>query len=230
MRNCDHTSAGSSGGRSRNWAVCVSSWVISTVPRMPSWRLAKRAGIRSRDLRWYDWREATSRWPRHPSGTPWTVPGTVPSKELPPNTDLRRAPLLAAQVEIEVAAGDLLVARDAADELARVAATFQSKALVASAAMADGRVRLAVDDTSGARQAFQTAVELWGLVGAPHETALARTCLAETDRVAGADVRDQRDPVHSARRSNASTSPTSFTSKATIGLSPSKDTRWQYGT
>jgi tetratricopeptide (TPR) repeat protein len=122
-------------------------------------------------------------------------PRTIPSKELPPNTDLRRAPLLAAQVEIEVAAGDLLVARAAADELARVAATFQSNALVASAAMADGRVRLADDDTAGARQAFQTAVELWGLVGAPHEAALARTCLAETDRVAGAHVRDQRQPV-----------------------------------
>ena len=49
-------------------------------------------------------------------------PLTVPSKELPPNTDLRRAPLLAARVEIDVAAGDLVGARDAADELARVAA------------------------------------------------------------------------------------------------------------
>ena len=122
-------------------------------------------------------------------------PRAIPSKELPPNTDLRRAPLLAAQVEIEVAAGDLLVARDAADELARVAATFQSNALVASAAMADGRVRLADDDTSGARQAFQTAVELWGLVGAPHEAALARTCLAETDRAAEAYGREHREPV-----------------------------------
>jgi len=34
-------------------------------------------------------------------------PSSVPSKELPPNNDLRRAPLLAAQVEIGVAAGDL---------------------------------------------------------------------------------------------------------------------------
>jgi tetratricopeptide (TPR) repeat protein len=122
-------------------------------------------------------------------------PGMNPSKELPPNTELRRAPLLAAQAEIEAAAGDLLIARDAADELARVAATFQSKSLVASAAMADGRVRLAADDTSGARQAFQTAVELWGLVGAPYEAALARTCLAETDRVAGADVRAHSAPM-----------------------------------
>jgi hypothetical protein len=124
-------------------------------------------------------------------------PLTIPSKERPPNTDLRRAPLLAAQVEIEVAAGVLLVARDAADELARIAATFQSKALVASAAMADGRVRLAANDASGARLAFQTAVQLWSLVGAPHETALARTFLREADRIAANDLPTQQglDPV-----------------------------------
>ena len=115
-------------------------------------------------------------------------PLNVPSKELPPNTDLRRAPLLAARVEIEVAAGDLLGARDAADELARVAAAFESRALAASAAMADGRVRLAAGDTAGARHAFETAVQLWSLVGAPHEAALARTGLAQADRAAGAEA------------------------------------------
>ena len=94
-------------------------------------------------------------------------PLNVPSKELPPNTDLRRAPLLAAHVEIEVAAGDLLGARDAADDLARVAARYESRALAASAAMADGRVRLAAGDTAGARKAFETAVRLWTLVGPP---------------------------------------------------------------
>ena len=128
-------------------------------------------------------------------------PLTIPSKERPPNTDLRRAPLLAAQVEIEVSAGDLLAARDAADELARVAATFQSKALVASAAMADGRVRLAAHDTSGARQAFQSAIELWSLIGAPHEAATARTCLAQAARAAaGADVHAPRGPALVATR------------------------------
>ena len=83
VRNCDHTSAGSSGGPSRNWAACVSSWAISTVPRRRSWRLAKRAGIRSRDSRWCDWLAATSRWPRHPSGTPWTVPGPSRPRSCP---------------------------------------------------------------------------------------------------------------------------------------------------
>ena len=115
-------------------------------------------------------------------------PLTVPSKERPPNTDLRRAPLLAARVEIEVAAGDLLGARDAADELARVAASFESRALAASAAMADGRVRLAASDMAGARHGFETAVQLWSLVGAPHEAALARTGLAQVDRAAEAEV------------------------------------------
>ncbi len=115
-------------------------------------------------------------------------PLTVPSKELPPNTDLRRAPLLAAQVEIEVAAGDLAGARDAADELARVAASFESRALAASAAMADGRVRLAAGDMTDARHAFETAVQLWSLVGAPHEAARARTGLAHAHPAPGAEV------------------------------------------
>jgi tetratricopeptide (TPR) repeat protein len=106
-------------------------------------------------------------------------PMTVPSKELPPNTDLRRAPLLAARVEIELADGDVVAARAAADELAAVAASFQSRALAAGAAMADGRVRLVAGDPPGARDAFDKAVRLWSLVGAPHEVAVARTALAQ---------------------------------------------------
>ena len=38
-------------------------------------------------------------------------PSPVPSKEFPPNTQLRRAPLLEAQVEIEIAAGEVSRAR-----------------------------------------------------------------------------------------------------------------------
>ena len=70
-------------------------------------------------------------------------PARIPSKELPPNTDLQRAPLLDAQVEIEIACGELGLARAATDELERVAARFQSRALVAGAALARGRVQLA---------------------------------------------------------------------------------------
>ncbi len=116
-------------------------------------------------------------------------PLRVPSKERPPNTDLQRAPLLEAQVEIEIAAGDIGRARSAADELELVAARFESKALVASAAIARGRVRLADGDAAGAEQSFSEAVRLWNEVGAPYEAALARIGLAEAHRSSGSEHR-----------------------------------------
>ncbi|HEX6311915.1 MAG TPA: transcriptional regulator, partial [Acidimicrobiia bacterium] len=116
-------------------------------------------------------------------------PLRVPSKERPPNTDLQRAPLLEAQVEIEIAAGDLDRARAAADELELVAARFASKALVASAAVARGRVRLADGDAAGAGQSLSEAVRLWNEVGAPYEAALARMALADAHRASGREDR-----------------------------------------
>src|SRR5262249_22559111 len=47
-------------------------------------------------------------------------PSNIPSKELPPNTELRRAPLLEAQVEIEIEAGNQDIARAAAEELTSI--------------------------------------------------------------------------------------------------------------
>jgi tetratricopeptide (TPR) repeat protein len=114
-------------------------------------------------------------------------PLRMPSKERPPNTDLQRAPLLEAQVEIEIAAGDIRRARSAADELALVAARFESKALVASAALAHGRVGLAEGDAAGAEQSFSEAVRLWNEVGAPYEAATARMCLGEAHRASGSE-------------------------------------------
>ncbi len=116
-------------------------------------------------------------------------PLRVPSKERPPNTDLQRAPLLEAQVEIAIAAGDLDRARSAADELDLVAARFESKALVASAAHARGRVRLADGDATGAEQSLSEAVRLWNDVGAPYEAALARLGLADAHHASGSDQR-----------------------------------------
>jgi tetratricopeptide (TPR) repeat protein len=112
-------------------------------------------------------------------------PVNVPSKELPPNSDLRRTPLLAAQVEIEIAAGDLDRARSAADELTRVAAVFESRALAAGAVLARGQVRLAAGDTAGARRDFETAVLQWDEIGAPYEAALGRMGLAQAHRAEG---------------------------------------------
>jgi len=116
-------------------------------------------------------------------------PLAIPSKELPPHTELRRAPLLEAQVEIAVAAGDLDRARWAADELGKVASAFGSKALTASASAALGHVRLGEGDAAGARRDFEVAVDLWNDVGAPYEAALARMGLAQAHRTEGDEER-----------------------------------------
>jgi tetratricopeptide (TPR) repeat protein len=114
-------------------------------------------------------------------------PLRVPSKELPPDTELQRAPLLEAQVEIEIAAGNVDRARSAAEELSLVAARFESKALVASATLAEGRVRLAEGDAAEGERFFSEAVRLWNEVGAPYEAALARMGLAEALRAGGSE-------------------------------------------
>ena len=114
-------------------------------------------------------------------------PSRVPSKELPPDSDLQRAPVLEAQVEIEIAAGDLDRARAAADELEQVAARFQSKALVAGATLARGRLQLAQGNAAEAERSCSQAARLWNQIGAPYEAALARLVLAEALRVGGSE-------------------------------------------
>ena len=116
-------------------------------------------------------------------------PLRMPSKERPPNSELQRAPLLEAQVEIEAAAGDIGRARSAADQLELIAARFESKALVAGAALARGRVQVADGDAAGAEQSFSEAVRLWNEVGAPYEAAIARIGLAEAHHVSGSEHR-----------------------------------------
>ena len=116
-------------------------------------------------------------------------PSRVPSKERPPDTELQRAPLLDAQVEIEIACGDLGRARSAAGELERVAARFQSRALVAAATLARGRVRLAEGDAADAERRCSEAARLWNEIGAPYEAAIARMVHAEALRAAGSEER-----------------------------------------
>jgi hypothetical protein len=112
-------------------------------------------------------------------------PLRVPSKERPPDNDLQRAPLLEAQVEIEIAAGDVERARAAAGELRLIADRFHSKALDAGATLAQASVRLADGDGPGAEQLFSEAARAWTEVGAPYEAALGRLGLAEALRVGG---------------------------------------------
>jgi class 3 adenylate cyclase/predicted negative regulator of RcsB-dependent stress response len=112
-------------------------------------------------------------------------PMDSPSQELPPNTSLRRAPRLAAQVEIAIAARDLDRARWAAMELDDIAQTFGTKALRADAAAARGTIQVAEGDPVSARRSYQGAVRLWKELDAPYEVARARVGLATAHRAAG---------------------------------------------
>ena len=116
-------------------------------------------------------------------------PLRVPSKERPPGTGLQRAPLLEAQVEIEIAVGDLGRARSAADELELIAGRFENKSLTAGAALARGRVQLAGGNAAGAEQSLSEAVRLWNEVGAPYEAAHARLALADAHAARGSAQR-----------------------------------------
>ena len=77
----------------------------------------------------------------------------------------------------------------AADDLSRIAELFESKALVATAALAHGRVGLARGDMAGARRDHETAAHLWNEIGAPYEAALARMGLAHAYRAEGNEER-----------------------------------------
>jgi tetratricopeptide (TPR) repeat protein len=112
-------------------------------------------------------------------------PSYVPSKELPPDTDLRRARLYEAQVEIGLRAGDVERARSASAELTRIAKRFRSKALGASAALSRGRLTLSEGDARAAERSFEEAARVWQDLGAPYEAAVARRGLADARRANG---------------------------------------------
>lgn len=115
-------------------------------------------------------------------------PFRAPSKERPPFGDLSLAPLLEAQVEIAVAAGDGDTARRASESLRTIASSYRSPWLVASASLAEARTALLAGDLDHAVAASSTAISGWADIGAPYETAVARTVLAEAHARSGRDA------------------------------------------
>jgi class 3 adenylate cyclase len=103
-----------------------------------------------------------------------------------PNWDQwARARLLAAQVEIAVAAGDVALARSAADELTTIVSDYRSPALEAGRQQALGRVLLAEGDGSGALRELRQAIRSWTEVKAPYEVARTRAVLSKALRAVG---------------------------------------------
>ena len=87
---------------------------------------------------------------------------------------LDRAGLLPARVEIALAAGELDAAREACDELERIAAATDVALLDAIAEQARGALELETGTAEAAATALRRAQRLWEELGAPYETARTR--------------------------------------------------------
>ena len=86
-----------------------------------------------------------------------------------------RARVLAAAVEILLAAGEVDDARAAADELSEIARAIDAPLLAGTAAQATGAVLLAQGDIAGAARSLREASEIWRDLEMPYEE--AHTCL-----------------------------------------------------
>lgn len=101
--------------------------------------------------------------------------------------DYRIAPLLRAAVAVAVAVQDLAAAREALDELTKVAGIWKTDGLRAAAAQAQGTVVLAAGEAVDAVAPLREAVRLWHELHAPYESAMARALLAEAYTLLGDD-------------------------------------------
>jgi DNA-binding CsgD family transcriptional regulator len=98
---------------------------------------------------------------------------------------LRRAGLLAAAVEILLAAGEQEEAREACREFEAVAGMFESDLLAAMVGYAQGAVHLGDGDAAAALPVLRRAWEVWQELGAPYEAARVRVLLATACRQLG---------------------------------------------
>ena len=91
-----------------------------------------------------------------------------------------RGRLLPAVVDIELAAGDVAAARQAADGLVALNRSAPTPMLDAVTHFAQAHVRLAEEDAAAARDLISRATSAWSAIGAPYESA---RCRALTGRV-----------------------------------------------
>ncbi|MEU4668740.1 LuxR family transcriptional regulator [Amycolatopsis sp. NPDC023774] len=100
---------------------------------------------------------------------------------------LVRARMLAAQVEIVLAAGEPGAARGAAGELTAIAAEIGMPLLRATAAHARGSVLLAEGDPSAALGELRAACEGWAELDAPYDGARTRLLIGRARQLTGDD-------------------------------------------
>jgi DNA-binding CsgD family transcriptional regulator len=97
----------------------------------------------------------------------------------------RRVGLLAAAVEIHLAAADVGAAREAGDELEQFAESSGSELLGGTASHARGAVELAGGDAAAALVSLRRALATWQRLGAPHEEARSRELVGRACRALG---------------------------------------------
>jgi ATP/maltotriose-dependent transcriptional regulator MalT len=110
-----------------------------------------------------------------------------------------RARMLAAAVEILLAAEDLTTARGAAAELSEIAMAFGAPLLIATSAHAAGAVLLAAGDVEAASTSLRQACEIWRDLETPYEEAHACLLLAAVCEQRG-DLDSRRLELDTARR------------------------------
>jgi ATP/maltotriose-dependent transcriptional regulator MalT len=98
---------------------------------------------------------------------------------------IARTKVLVAYVEIVLAAGDVLAARTAADELSEIAADLGMPFLHALSAHATGAVLLAEGDPRAALASLRRAGTAWQEIQAPYEAARAQVLIGHAYRALG---------------------------------------------
>jgi DNA-binding NarL/FixJ family response regulator len=106
---------------------------------------------------------------------------------------LQRVRLLAAQVEIALAAGDVVLADVAAGEIDATAAVFDSDGLRAIAHRWRGAVSLVQGQPVLALGSLRLAFEAWQKLDVPYEVARVRALLAQAYRLLGDDDSSSRE-------------------------------------
>ncbi len=99
--------------------------------------------------------------------------------------------LLGAYINILIANNELEVARTAADDLARIATTFNAAFLRATAAQANGAILFAEGRLDAALMCLRDAWELWQQLDMPYETARVQVLIGRVCRQLG-DVETAR--------------------------------------
>jgi DNA-binding NarL/FixJ family response regulator len=98
---------------------------------------------------------------------------------------LRRARLLAAQVDVALAVNDLGTAASSSHELESIAQDFGTPALEAAANMARGALSLAEGNANEALESLRRACTIWQEIKVPYETARSRMLYGVALRSAG---------------------------------------------